>query len=609
MPRNSSGTASRVTPPGPGGYVYGDIIDDTIVDSEINDIYKELSNSIDKGGRTTITANLPMSGYKHTGAGLATADTDYTTFIQTKQRSVTVSVRQAPFNAVGNGTTDDRAAIQAAIDYAETLSSNNSIPCGHVFVDLGGLTYGIGGPLLLNTNVQGIVIQNGGLTALSSATWTSSNAMIELSAGRWPHVRMLIMDAAKRANGILMEGGADCPAIESVKIYRYTNFGVKADGGFQLRMHRCHLSQFRVADTEYKVQASRTAYGFWNVQNGDMEIVDCIIECNLYNMYFQGGANFRIYGNHIFNGSGDNTIQHDNPVNIKIELGSSGSSHSFIIKGNYIDNGKIDTEVTNDCVITNNEFLNHNSKALLSEFIFLRPTEVNQEIRSIHINSNDYHNANATANPNIVTKGTGGGFNFTVNEEIQGAFEELDMFGQTGGRTVCNTQDAVDIVSDFVSSTTSEALVRFRSKTDASVITACGARGARFIIKTTNSERITVEEDGGVRIRNTYVEGKTTSNYTFDTTPGTGDGGATIHVSNSTTAVTYGLPNTALQGWWTAVLVKGSGTFTLTAASGATLRGVSAGSKTVPQYGVCKIICGRNIDGTSAEYYLQGEFA
>lgn len=71
MPRDSNGSATRLTPPGSGGYVSGTIISDVIVDSEIDDIYNELTNSLDKGGRTKVTADIDFNG--HTTKNLSAA--------------------------------------------------------------------------------------------------------------------------------------------------------------------------------------------------------------------------------------------------------------------------------------------------------------------------------------------------------------------------------------------------------------------------------------------------------------------------------------------------------------------------------------------------------
>lgn len=50
--------------------------------STLSDIGNEITNSIDKAGRTTPTANLPMGGFKWTGAGSGTAAGDLIAFGQ-----------------------------------------------------------------------------------------------------------------------------------------------------------------------------------------------------------------------------------------------------------------------------------------------------------------------------------------------------------------------------------------------------------------------------------------------------------------------------------------------------------------------------------------------
>jgi len=47
------------------------------MDNETNGIATGLSNCITKDGQTTVTANLPMASFKHTGVGAATNRTDY----------------------------------------------------------------------------------------------------------------------------------------------------------------------------------------------------------------------------------------------------------------------------------------------------------------------------------------------------------------------------------------------------------------------------------------------------------------------------------------------------------------------------------------------------
>ena len=48
-------------------------INATRMDAEMDGFATGLSNCITKDGQTTITANLPMAGFRHTGVGTAIA--------------------------------------------------------------------------------------------------------------------------------------------------------------------------------------------------------------------------------------------------------------------------------------------------------------------------------------------------------------------------------------------------------------------------------------------------------------------------------------------------------------------------------------------------------
>jgi hypothetical protein len=79
MSRNSSGTYSRVTPPGPAGYVggAGNKIYASQVNGEYNDISAEITDSVSRSGKGAALANLPMGGFKHTGAASSAANGEY----------------------------------------------------------------------------------------------------------------------------------------------------------------------------------------------------------------------------------------------------------------------------------------------------------------------------------------------------------------------------------------------------------------------------------------------------------------------------------------------------------------------------------------------------
>lgn len=59
-------------------------IEATRHDTQDNDFRNGINETLNKGGQNTPTANLPMGGFRHTGASDAVGDADYTTYGQAK---------------------------------------------------------------------------------------------------------------------------------------------------------------------------------------------------------------------------------------------------------------------------------------------------------------------------------------------------------------------------------------------------------------------------------------------------------------------------------------------------------------------------------------------
>ena len=83
IPRNGSGVYTRTDGTYVGATVFqqedaaGIDIEAVNLDTEAQDMADALTQSISNDGQTPILANLPMSGFKHTGVAAATAATDY----------------------------------------------------------------------------------------------------------------------------------------------------------------------------------------------------------------------------------------------------------------------------------------------------------------------------------------------------------------------------------------------------------------------------------------------------------------------------------------------------------------------------------------------------
>ncbi len=69
--------------------VTGTIIESTWANETMDDIASALSTSIAANGETTVTANLPMSTYRHTNVGNALARTQYASAAQVQDGSIT----------------------------------------------------------------------------------------------------------------------------------------------------------------------------------------------------------------------------------------------------------------------------------------------------------------------------------------------------------------------------------------------------------------------------------------------------------------------------------------------------------------------------------------
>jgi hypothetical protein len=75
MPFNGSGTFNRIYSWATDA-ANGLFVDSTRTDTDTNDIASGLTNCVTKDGQTTLTASLPMAGFKLTGLGIGTSDND-----------------------------------------------------------------------------------------------------------------------------------------------------------------------------------------------------------------------------------------------------------------------------------------------------------------------------------------------------------------------------------------------------------------------------------------------------------------------------------------------------------------------------------------------------
>jgi hypothetical protein len=133
MSRDSNGTMTNPI----SAFVASALIKAADFNTLISDIITELTNSIDKGGRTTPTANLPMGGFKHTGAAAASGSGQYMEYAQVntalalKADSTAVALKAdiASPNFTGTATVDklntSKTVIAAGTTGAQTINKTS----------------------------------------------------------------------------------------------------------------------------------------------------------------------------------------------------------------------------------------------------------------------------------------------------------------------------------------------------------------------------------------------------------------------------------------------------------------------------------------------------
>jgi len=240
--------------------VTGTTISTTWANNTLSDIASALTASIAKDGQTTPTANLPMGGYVLTGLGNGTANGHSVRFEQvldpaggnalsympdgtgavetTVQSKLRETVSVEDFGAVGDGSTDDYAAIQAAIDAVSAAGGGEVL--------FAAKEYAIETKLLVQTDGVRLVGKGSGSTRAgtidedSSATlltWTGATLtgpMVEFSsAGTYQLVGAGIIgiglncDNAK-ATGLLMTACFKC-VVDDVSVFTSTGDAVQFD--------------------------------------------------------------------------------------------------------------------------------------------------------------------------------------------------------------------------------------------------------------------------------------------------------------------------------------------------------------------------------------------
>lgn len=132
MPFNGSGSFTLVAG---NPVVTGTVISSTVQNNTTSDFATGFTNCVTRDGQSAALANIPMGGYKHTGAASGSATGEYLTYGQTSASlsSLTVGTFTATGNAnvngnvtIGDAPTDTLTVNPNAVTWATPVTHSNA---------------------------------------------------------------------------------------------------------------------------------------------------------------------------------------------------------------------------------------------------------------------------------------------------------------------------------------------------------------------------------------------------------------------------------------------------------------------------------------------------
>jgi hypothetical protein len=172
-----------------------------------------------------------------------------------------INVKDAQFGATGDGSTDDRAAIQRAVDYAKNLTlANNSAVRYRVTIFFPAGYYFIGGPINL-TNTNGLWLKGDGGSYLNTIILgNTGGVMFDFSGSSLSGCEGFTFITSDRGNrsttGVL--------------------FALTSNGGLNCGIRQCY---FEMTD-QPSANGGFGSIGILNVRSEEFYIHECVVRAN-----------------------------------------------------------------------------------------------------------------------------------------------------------------------------------------------------------------------------------------------------------------------------------------------------------------------------------------
>ena len=283
------------------------------------------------------------------------------------------------YGAVGNGTTDDVTALQAAINAAEAIvgprTGATDIEAAYAVVDLGGRKYSISNSLTIS---EAIVLQNGAIVA--SSTFPINNYCINIAdTAERAVIQRVDIDgglytATRRGNGIKV----NAPRVHISRVYvnHFPQFGIRVFTSAsvttqEVRIENCLVREWQFTEAGTTTFSLRTAKGI-SIEVADNYVINTTVAQCLTPLYLSGALNI-IDGCHFYNGGASSST----PVVVELD-----NTDNTVFSGCYFDNGTIDIKTSFNHNITGCHFQKTASCAI-TKFIQTFTSATNETVQGL----------------------------------------------------------------------------------------------------------------------------------------------------------------------------------------------------------------------------------
>lgn len=403
------------------------------------------------------------------------------------------------FGAVGNGRADDRAAVQKAIAYAESLSNatDTASVLDGVFVeiDCSGATWGLAAPLRFVTS-KNIVMRGGRFKAIG--TWPATTPMFDINGSGSIAIsnltfRDITFDGNRKASGFNVEDAPRC-RFDNIRGTHYLDYGFRlGPNTWGTCLIDPVLHEWNSDDALLDTLSERLADGIRIDGSLDCRCIGGFIGFNKRGIAaLSGGYGFNFIGTHIY-GSSLNT-----PMDLDIAY-AAAATDGMHFDHCYFDTGWVPFEGPANHRVHNCRFFrNQFGHANFTAWVHLEATAAAQGL-GLRFHGNVFDASDGISRPTFKLTEAGGD-TYVFNK---GTFTTADHDQWVVKGNLNITSEGAEDTPVFLRSGHASTSLQAFAGLSTTVTPKAGAVGNDYVVQQNNAERLRIL-NGGMRIPNNY---------------------------------------------------------------------------------------------------------